>query len=137
MVKGITHILKSNVTIQGIVGENAAGDRYKVYPAFCPHPEKYPYIVVKQTGKAPIECKGQPTSYIYTYDVYSFDNGYDKTETLDAAVVNALDWLVDATHNGVVFQEIRHTNTVDGDFIPDHAELYSKISSFEAMVDES
>lgn len=137
MVKGITHILKSNVTIQGIIGQNVAGDRYKVYPAFCPSPEKYPYIVVKQTGKTPIECKSEPTSYIYTYDVYSFDNSYDKSETLNAAVVNTLNWITPATHNGVVFQEIRHTNTVDGDFIPDHSELYSKISSFEAMVDES
>lgn len=136
MVKGITHILKNNVTIQGIVGENVAGDRYKVYPSFCPTPEKYPYIVVKQTGKAPIESKNAPTTRIYTYDVYSFDNGYDKAEALDAAVLEALDFK-EGTHNGVVFQEIRHQNTVDGDFIPDHSELYSKISSFEAWVDES
>src|SRR5687768_3107455 len=136
MVKGITHILKNNVTIQGIVGQNVAEDRYKVYPAFCPAPEKYPYIVVKQTGKTPIECKGEATTYTYTYDVYSFDNGYDKAETLDAAVVSALNW-TEGTYNSVVFQEIRHTNTVDGSFVPDYAELYHKISSFEAMVDES
>lgn len=135
MVKGITHILKNNAAIQGIVGQNVAGDRYKVYPAFCPQPEKFPYIVVKQTGKTPIECKGEPTSFIYTYDVYSFDNSYDKAETLDAAVVSALNW-IEGTYNGVEFQEIRHQNTVDGDFIPNYAELYSKISSFEAMVDE-
>lgn len=134
MVKGITYILKSNATIQGIVGLNEAGDRYKVYPAVCPQPEKYPYVVVKLSGKTPIECKGSPTTYEYTYDVYSFDRDYDRAEALDNAVVAALDHIAEGTYNSVEFSEIRHTNTVDGNYIEDYGGLFSKISSFTAMV---
>ena len=135
MVKGITHILKNNATIQGLVGQNVAGNRYKVYPAVCPQPEKYPYIVVRLTGKTPIESKEAPNTYEYTYDVYSFSNDYDGAEAIDNAVVDALDHIAEGTHNGVVFSEIRHTNTVDGNYIEDYGGLFSKISTFIATVD--
>ena len=135
MVKGITHILKQTAGVQSLVGLNAAGDKYKVYPVVCPQGEKAPYIVVFQTGKTPIECKGVATSYVYTYDVYSVHTNYDTAEGLDAAVVDALNFKTAGTYNSVVFQEIRHTNTTDGQYNEDQG-LFTKVSSFEAMVDE-
>jgi hypothetical protein len=136
MVKGITHILKSNSTVQGLIGQNEVGDKYKVYPVVCPFPEKAPYLVVIQTGKVPIDCKGsQADTFIYTYDVYSFSENYDTTVTINQAVIDALAILTRATHNSVVFDEVRFTNEREG-YDKDY-HLYAKISSFEAQVDES
>lgn len=134
MVKGITYILKNNAGVQALVGLNAAGDKYKVYPVVAPSSEVHPFITVSLTGKAPIESKEAPNTRIYTYDVVSYHQNYDGAEALDNAVVEALDWQ-EGTHNNVVFQEIRHTNTVDGNMEPDG--LFSKVSSFEAWVDEN
>lgn len=136
MVKGITYILTHDSDFQTKVGQNVAGVKYKAYPVVCPNPENAPYSVVKQTGKTPIECKGsEPTTFIYTYDVYSFHPNYDTVVSIDEAVVDALSLPNGGTHNSVVFQEIRFTNSVDG-YDKDYR-LYAKISSFEAMVDES
>lgn len=135
MVKGITYILNNDNTFQARVGLNVAGVKYKVYPVVCPNPEVFPYSVVKQTGKTPVECKDGPaTTFIYTYDVYSFHQNYDTAETIDAAVVAALSLPDGGTFNAVVFQDIRFTNSVDG-YDKDYR-LYAKITSFEAMVDE-
>jgi hypothetical protein len=133
MVKGITHILKSNVTIQGIVGQNNAEDKYKVYPNVCPVPEKFPYIVVRQSGKIPIECKDPvPNAFTYSYDVISYHKNYEDAETLDSAVMAAL-VSVSGTQNGVDFEEIRFVTSSD-QYVSDYEGLHAKISSFEAMV---
>ena len=136
MVKGITHILKNNATVQSLIGQNAAGEKYKVYPVVCPFPEKSPYIVVIQTGKTPIECKGSaPTTFIYTYDVYSFATNYDTVVSINEAVIDALSLPDGGTHNTVKFDEIRFTNEKEA-YDKDYS-LFAKISSFEAQVDES
>lgn len=135
MVKGITSILAANSTIRTLVGQNVAADRYKVYPVICPMSETPPYLVVIQTGKTPIECKDAPTTYEYTYDVYAVEKNYDDAETLSNAVEAALDRKTPGTYNGVVFQEIRHTNTLDGNFNPDGG-LFTKVISFIGTVDE-
>jgi hypothetical protein len=135
MVKGITYILTNSPSVQALVGMNTDNTKYKAYPNVCGQPEKYPYSVVRQTGKEPIECKGSiPSTYIYRYDVFSFHINYDACEALDDAVVEALIKPEGGTFNSVVFQDIRHTNTVDqynGEY-----QLHVKVSSFEAMVDE-
>ena len=136
MVKGITHILKSNAGVRALIGQNEAGDKYKVYPVMCPNPEKSPYIVVIQTARTPIDCKGSsPTSFDYSYDVYSFDANYDTVVSINHTVIDALDLQTKATHNSVVFDEIRFTNEKEA-YDKDYR-LYAKISSFEAQVDES
>jgi hypothetical protein len=138
VVKGITYILTNNAGVRAAVGRNNADNKYKAYPVICPQPETWPYSVVRQSGRVPFgECKqGQGTMYEYTYDVFSFHKNYEEAEALDNAVVTALKG-VDGTHNGVEFtEEIRHLNTVDGDFVIDPG-LYVKISSFQTVVDES
>lgn len=136
MVKGITHILKNNAGVQALIGQNTAGDKYKVYPVVCPYPEKWPYIVVIQTGKTPIDCKGSaPTAFVYTYDVYSFHVNYDNTVAINEAVITALEVQTTTTANSVVFDEIRFTNEKEA-YDKDYS-IYAKISSFEAQVDES
>lgn len=136
MVKGITHILKNNSGVQALIGQNTSGDKYKVYPVVCPNPETSPYIVVIQTGKTPIECKGMvPNAFTYSYEVYSFSPNYDTAVSINEAVITALSLPDGGTHNGVNFSEIRFTNEREG-YDKDYS-LYGKISSFEAQVDES
>jgi hypothetical protein len=135
MVKGITHILISDTEVQAFVGRNKANTKYKAYPNVCPQPETYPYSVVKLTGKVPIECKGStPDTYDYRYNVLSFDKNYEACEELDRAVVSALSLPNGGTFNGVVFQDIRHVNTLD-EYVNEYS-LHVKISSFEATVNE-
>jgi len=135
MVRGITYILANDSNVRALVGLNKAEDKYKAYPNVCPQPEKFPYSVVRQTGKSPIECKGTvPDTYEYHYDVSSFHTSYESCEELDDAVVEALIKLNGGTFNAVVFQEIRHTNTVD-QYSAEY-NLHVKTSSFIAWVDE-
>lgn len=135
MVKGITYILAHNSGVQALIGQNAAGDKYKVYPVVCPNPEVPPYIVVKMTGRTPVDCKGSSAStFIYSYDVYAFDENYDTAEDIAEAVEAALALPSGGTHNSVVFDEIRYTNRTDG--YDEKYKVYAHISSFEAQVDE-
>jgi hypothetical protein len=53
---------------------------------------------------------------------------------LDRAVVAALTKPTGGTFNTVVFQDIRHVNTVDS--YSEEYQLHAKVSSFEAMVNE-
>jgi hypothetical protein len=136
MVKGITHILKNNAGVQTLIGQNVAGEKYKVYPVVCPTPEVPPYIVVKMTNRAPIDCKGSaPTTFIYSYDVYSFHPNYDTAVSIANAVEEALSLPDGVSANSVVFDDIRYTNRVDG--YDEKYGVYAQISSFEAQVDES
>jgi hypothetical protein len=139
MVKGITYILVNDSNVQALVGRNKANTKYKAYPGYCPQPEKYPYSVVRQTKKVPIECKGgDPNTYEYGYDVSSFHTSYDEVESLDDAVVESLSMPDGGTHNSVVFQDIRHVNTRDEivQLSGSGTVLHVKVSSFEAMVNE-
>jgi len=135
MVRGITYILTHEQHAQDLLGRNKANTKYKAYPNICPAPEKFPYSIVRQTGKTPIDCKGTvPNTYEYRYDVSSFHESYEACEELDDAVVEALIHPNGGTFNSVIFQEIRHVNTFD-----QYSEQYSlhvKTSSFIALVEE-
>jgi hypothetical protein len=88
------------------------------------------------TGRTPIDCKGgAATTFIYSYDVYSFDKNYDTTITIAEAVESALALPNGGTYNGVVFDEIRYTNRTEA-YDKDYG-LFAQISSFESQVDES
>ena len=135
MVKGITYILTSDTDVQALVGRNELNTKYKAYPNVCPNPEKFPYSVVKLSGKIPEQCKGMvPNTFNCSYSVMSYHINYDDCEALDLAVVTALSKPDGGTFNGVVFQDIRHTDTIDG-YVDDY-KLHVKISTFEAMINE-
>ena len=138
MVKGITHILTNNATIQGLVGRNAADDKYKVYPVICPHPEKHPYIVVRSSGKVPFgQGKCADTTFTYSFEVHSFHKNYEDAEVLDNAVISALNLRDGGVFNGVEFAEIRPgTLGADGDYVSEYEGLFHKVSTFEAEVNE-
>lgn len=136
MVKGITHILKNNSALQALIGENKSGDKYKVYPTVCPTPEVSPFVVVKMTGRVPIDCKfGAATDFDYTYDVYSFHANYDTVVSIAQAVESALSLPDGGEYNGVKFDEIRYVNRSEG--YDESYKLYAQVSTFQAQVDES
>ena len=90
---------------------------------------------MRQSGKIPFECKDiVATTFQYRYDVHSYHKNYEGAEELDLAVIAALPLQDNTVINGVVFQEIRHVNTIDV-FNEDYM-LHGKISSFEAIVNE-
>lgn len=128
MVKAITYILENNATIQGIIGQNAAADKYKVYPVVVPQSETEPYIVVRQTGKVAVG-KGCD-SYNYVIEVLSYEKSYDDVTTLANAVRSALEGQSTTTVNGVAFGFLNFTNESDS-FSADHGNSYVKISTFE------
>lgn len=133
MTQGITHILKNDTAIQGIVGQNKAGVKYKVYPVVCPQPEEAPYSVVVQTARTPFgQCKGSNDTFEYSFDVVSYHKNFEQVVTLDNAVIDALVG-ESGLHNGVTFQEIRFENSRDGNFSNEYG-LFSRISSFVTVI---
>lgn len=136
MVRGVTHILKNDVSFQNEAGQNKAGTKYKAYPVVAGQSEELPYSVVRQLSYIPRQCaQGRPTQYDVSFVVASFHKNFEDCEQLDEAVRDALDEK-SGTHNGVQFVKIRHENTEDGDFDAER-NCYSKISRFIALVNEN
>jgi Protein of unknown function (DUF3168) len=136
MIKGPIHILKEDATVAGLVGENQAGEKAKVYPVFVPQGEKHPYIVVRQTGKVIQVKNGQNgKEFACTIDVYSYEESYDAVEALDLAVVEALTGIQPGTFNAVEIHMINHENTQD-QHVDEPKQLYVKVSSFSLYVTE-
>lgn len=132
MVKAITYILENDSTVQGIIGQNASGDKYKVYPVVVPQSEKEPYIIVRQSGKV-ATGKGC-NSFDYIVEVLSYHTSYDNVTALAAAVKSALEGQGTTTINGVAFGFLNFTNEVDS-FSVDHGNLYLKLQTFEGTSD--
>jgi Protein of unknown function (DUF3168) len=128
MVKAVTYILENNATVQGIIGQNAAADKYKVYPVIVPQSEKEPYLVVRQASKV-ATGKGC-SSYDYSVEVLSYHTTYDDVTTLAEAVRSALEGQATTTVNGVDFGFLNFTNEVDS-FSVEHGNLYVKVLTFE------
>jgi hypothetical protein len=123
MVEGVIDILITDSTVQTLVGENLAGDKYKVYPVMVPQSEKHPYITVRQTSKVR-EGKGCP--YKGGVEVTSYAKSYDDVVALDDANIAALDGEGDVvlTNGGVD----NYVMVADGDG------LYSRSSTFEGTL---
>jgi len=135
MIKGVTYILKNDVTFQTIVGQNAALSKYKVYPVIAPQTEIIPYSVVRMTSKELLH-KGQSgsnrNSYEVNFSVASYHKNYDDVDLLDQAVIQAL-VPFRGSANGVTFGYIEFTNSSD-DYVEAYGGLYARVSSFRAQV---
>jgi hypothetical protein len=127
MVKGITDILNSDTSIQDLVGESERGTKYKVFPNFCPTPDKHPYIVVRQTSKTNVgkDCLSQD----YAYDVYCYHQNYDDAELLGDAVESVLTaYKGDSPNDLVNFEYIQYENSRD-EFVMNPVQLHVKVVS--------
>src|ERR1043165_2629487 len=136
MVKGIDYILINDTEVRQVVGQNKAGDKYKVYPVVCPSQEEKRYITVSQTSKPPVECKNaSPTSWDGSFDVICWAKNYDDLDEMEAAVVEALDHKPEGVYTGGRLSEIRYA---DGkDMFSNESQLYARIISFNCWIDEN
>lgn len=119
MVTGVIDLLIADATIQGIVGLNSDGDKYKVYPVIAPQKEKYPYIIVRQVSKIRI---GKGCPYSGGVEVTSVHKSYDEVVECDDAVISLLDG------NGDI---VLTSGGLDGWVQADGDGLYTRISTFE------
>lgn len=132
MVKAITYILENNATVQGIVGQNNAGDKYKIYPVVVPQSETEPYVVVRQTNRV-ATGKGC-NSYDYTFEVLSYHPSYDDATDLGNAVISAIQSQASGSVNGVAYAFSNLTNEADS-FSADHGNSYVKLATFFGQAD--
>lgn len=130
MIKGITHILKTDAMFQSIVGQNKALTKYKVYPVIAAQPEIVPFSVVRMTSRE-ILHKGTSGAnrnvFRASFAVRSYHNNYDELDELDDAVIQAL-VPFRGTANGINFSFIEYTGSSD-DYIGE-ASLYERTSTF-------
>lgn len=135
MIKGVTYILKNDVTFQSIVGQNVALSKYKAYPLIAPQPESVPYSVVRMTNKELLH-KGASGSnrnaFNVSFMVTSYHINYDDVDLLDQAVIQAL-VPYRGTANSVVFGWIEYVNSVD-EYVDAYGGLYARMSNFNAQV---
>lgn len=116
MTIGVIQILINNNTVKSLVGLNALGDKYKVYPLVVPQKEKHPYIVVRLTGRPPVECKDvSPKDFTPSVEVLCYHENYEGALLLEEAVIDALDNTT-GTYGGVRINELRYSDTSE-DFI--------------------
>jgi hypothetical protein len=132
MTSGVIDILASDTTVRALIGQNLAGNKYKVFPGICPIPEQHPYLVVRRTGKSPVQCKGGFSGLVpQSFEVIAYHKSYDKLDDIEEAVEAALNGKV-GTYGGVTFRNIHLTNAFDADYIISH-ELHARVLEFQAM----
>lgn len=139
MVKGIISILINDDDVQELIGLNALGDTYKVYPVVATQAESLPMATVWQTGRVPEFCKGSvPTTFNYTYEVNIYANDYDQISDIASAMISAVIQAdVSNPVNGVKFTDkIRNTDSKDGGYVEQY-KAYNRILFFEVPVNES
>lgn len=135
MIKGITYILKNDVGVQSLVGENKAATKYKVFPVIASQEEKPPYSVCRITNKV-LTHKGTRGSNRNVFDfdvtVSSYHKSYDEVDLLDYYVTQALVPFT-GTANGVTFHYIELTGSSD-DYEEVYGGLYVRNTTFKCCV---
>lgn len=126
MLKAITYILENDASVQGSVGLNAAGTKYKIYPVVAPETEKAPYCICRIFSK---EEGAKDCGYVWTIEVTSYASSYDKVTEINDYVIDALKTQASGTVNGLAFGWANFNNESDG-FEKDH-DLYYKSTSFQ------
>lgn len=134
MVDAATYILRTNATVQGLVGTKTPTDvssYAKIFPVVAPSEEKAPYIIVRLSGKTP---QGKNCDFEYSVDVISCATSYDSVTALNEAAVNALTGQAQGTVNGVSFGYLNIANEVDGAFERE-GYVYTKTTTLTGMAD--
>lgn len=132
MIQGIIDILIEDAGVQGQVGLNKAGDKYKVYPVACPQSEDDPYIVLTITGADITQGKNCDANLNFpSVDIYCYGKKYEKADALSNAVCDAIN-TVSSTRLGYIYKNIHLTNYKDG--WDTQANLYVRISSYRVSL---
>jgi hypothetical protein len=131
MTSGIIEILTDSVTVQGLVGQNRAGTKYKVYPTVCPDTEDQPYVVVSKTSNN-TQSQGKDVDSLLdypTYDIRAYSKNFRTTEEISEACRAAVDNMASVT-DVCEFRRIWAIN--DYDAFDNDAELYVHILTIGA-----
>lgn len=137
MTSALINILINNNPVKTLVGKNKADDKWKVYPLVTPQVEIHPYIVVRTTGRTPVECKDGPaTSWISTAEVTCYHQNYDNSLALADAVITALDNTV-GTYGGQQIYELRYADKSEGYVDTDGIGLYAQTLTFQGHEGEA
>jgi len=130
MIQGIIEILKSSTAVTSLVGQNASGDKPKIYPVICPQSEETKYITVHETSLPPIRCKDGITDYNFSVNVICYGEKYGDINEMANAVISALDSRK-LTAAGVTFKNLIYDTRQDG-YDPE-AKKYLKIVQFSGQ----
>lgn len=131
MTSGIIEILTDDPGVQALVGQNEAGDKYKVYPFKAPQPEDGPYVVVAKTSNnTQSQGKEIESSLDYpTYDVLCYAKNFRTTERLHEATRLAIDNMSSVT---AVCQFKRIWLITDRDGFDEQAHMYAHVATYGA-----
>lgn len=92
MTHALVEWLLGDTTIRSMVGQNVAGDTWKVYQAIVPQDEKPPYICLRVAGFDVTPCKMEAsTEETDTIQVDVYAGSYFETYTLYRVVRQVLD----------------------------------------------
>jgi hypothetical protein len=109
MISGIIGFLIADETIQTLVGQNLAGDTYKVYPVRAPQKEARPYIVLRRVANDPLQCKSAASSDDKVqFSVVVYAESYSQCEEISEAVRDELD----GKQSGI-YKQIWYTTSED------------------------
>lgn len=131
MTSGIIEILTDSAAVQALVGQNVAGDKFKVYPFKAPQTEKGPYVVVAKTSNSSIsQGKEIESTLDYpVYDVLCYAKNFRTTEELHEATRDALDNMSSITAV-CVFKRI--WLVTDRDAFDESADMYCHVATYGA-----
>lgn len=137
MTEAIIYILINDSSVQALIGQNAAEDKYKVYPVMIPQKEVAPFTAVRLITRPPIPCKGQrPSSFTPVCVVGCYTVNYADCLALEQVVIDALDGK-EGTFNGKNLAYLRYIDTSEDWIDRDGVGLYVRMPQFEAQEDAS
>lgn len=125
MMNAVISILENDASVQSVIGQNALGSKYKIYPVVAPETERAPYCVCRIFSK---EEGAKDCGYIWTFEVSTYATSYDTVTTINEYVIDALKSESPGVINGDDFGWALFDNEVD-DFEKDH-DLYVKRTTF-------
>ena len=139
MIDAVTYILENDPVVQGLVGNNKANNKHKVYPIIVPQTEVEPYIAVRMVSRVSL---GKNCGHQYTIQVASYTLSYDDTTALSQAVIDVLDGHEGGTINGVEFGWLNFLEENDQNFGVDRISIthehpvYARVATFTGVCGE-
>ena len=133
MTSGIVEILRESTPIQVLVGTNALGNKFKIYPVQVPQGENTAYMTVHMPGNDPVTSltKDLASSLDYpSFTVNCWAVNFRYTELMAEAVRSALDNTGFITDAGYTFNRIWLSDEREG--IDPETRLYLHAMTYRA-----
>jgi hypothetical protein len=136
MIAGINEILVEDSGVQTAIGQNAAADKYKVYPIVAPVGETLPYLTTSRVANSPNQNKDLVSSLDdVAFAVHVHAGSYDGIDDLSEVVRTALDNKRSVTDTGYSFDKIRYSNEYDRpELFKPESPVYVRTIIFNAQV---